>query len=70
MNLADQCFSTSTARRRYIVTEKRSVDYSFDLSVVYPAPPERLTLITCDIPSYDAGNNFYWERLVVVAVPG
>jgi LPXTG-site transpeptidase (sortase) family protein len=51
---------------RYTVNEIRSVSYD-DISVVYPSTDRRLTLITCDIPSYDASTNFYSERLVVIA---
>jgi LPXTG-site transpeptidase (sortase) family protein len=52
--------------RRYIVVNILSVDYR-DVSVVYPTTHNRLTLITCDIPSYVAEQNFYYERLVIVA---
>jgi LPXTG-site transpeptidase (sortase) family protein len=70
VNIGDPIYlNVNGSQRRYIVTEKRSVRFD-DLSVVYPTTSERLTLITCDIPSYDAGTSFYWERLVVVAVPG
>lgn len=51
---------------RYIVTHIHSVDYR-DVSVVYPTDDQRLTLITCDIPSYVADQGLYYERLVVVA---
>lgn len=54
-------------QRRYRVIETKSVAFD-DLSVVYPTTDERLTLITCDVPSYDPNAAFYWERLVVVAV--
>ncbi|MEL6528289.1 MAG: sortase, partial [Chloroflexota bacterium] len=52
--------------RRYIVINVRSVDYT-DVSVVFPTTFNRLTLITCDIPSYVAEQNIYYERLVIVA---
>jgi LPXTG-site transpeptidase (sortase) family protein len=52
--------------RRYLVVNILSVDYR-DVSVVYPTTHNRLTLITCDIPSYVAEQNFYYERLVIVA---
>lgn len=52
--------------RRYIVVNIRSVDYR-DVSVVYPTSHNRLTLITCDIPSYVAEQNIYHERLVIIA---
>ncbi|MCA9894161.1 MAG: sortase [Anaerolineae bacterium] len=51
---------------RYIVTYMHSVDYR-DVSVVYPTRDYRVTLITCDIPSYVAEQGLYYERLVVVA---
>jgi LPXTG-site transpeptidase (sortase) family protein len=54
------------AELRYVVTEIRSVNYQ-DLSVVYPTSTSRLTLITCDIPSYDETTGLYDERLVVIA---
>jgi LPXTG-site transpeptidase (sortase) family protein len=51
---------------RYEVIEVKSVDYQ-DLSVLYPTGENRLTLITCSIPSYVAEQGLYFERLVVVA---
>lgn len=58
-------------RRRYVVINVLEVNYQ-DLSVIYPTLHNRLTLITCDIPSYVAEQNLYYERLVIVAdeVPG
>lgn len=56
----------SDLSERYIVTHIHSVDYR-DVSVVYPTGDQRLTLITCDIPSYVADQGLYYERLVVVA---
>lgn len=58
-------------RRRYVVVNVLEVNYT-DLSVIYPTLHNRLTLITCDIPSYVAEQNLYYERLVIVAdeVPG
>lgn len=56
-------------QRRYIVTNIRTVDFR-DVSVVYPTPYNQLTLITCDIPSYVAEQNWYYERLVVEAQEG
>jgi LPXTG-site transpeptidase (sortase) family protein len=53
-------------QRRYVVVNVRSVDYR-DVSVVYPTSNNRLTLVTCDIPSYVAAENRYYERLVVIA---
>lgn len=51
---------------RYVVINTFSVDYR-DVSVVFPTSQHRLTLITCDIPSYVAEQNWYYERLVVQA---
>lgn len=53
-------------QRRYVVVNIRSVDYR-DVSVVMPTDISQLTLFTCDIPSYVAEQNLYFERLVVVA---
>jgi LPXTG-site transpeptidase (sortase) family protein len=53
---------------RFVIIEIRSVDYR-DLSVVYPTLENRLTLITCDIPSYDASTRSYDSRLVIIAEP-
>jgi sortase (surface protein transpeptidase) len=50
----------------YVVVDVRVVAYN-DLSVIYPTTHSRLTLITCDIPSFEAQSNFYAERLVVIA---
>jgi LPXTG-site transpeptidase (sortase) family protein len=70
VNVGDPVFlNVLGTQRRYVVTNKRTVQYN-DLSVIYPTTSDQLTLITCDIPSYDAASNFYSERLVVVAVPG
>lgn len=67
VNIGDEIFlSDSGVQRRYIVSNVFSVDYT-DLSVVYPTTHNRLTLVTCDIPSYDPNSNWYGERLVVVA---
>lgn len=38
-----------------------------DLSVLYPSNAEQLTLITCDLASYQAENGAYSRRTVVVA---
>ena len=53
-------------KRRYVVVNILSVDYR-DVSVVYPTTFNRLTLITCDIPSYVAEQGIYYERLVIIA---
>lgn len=52
--------------RRYIVVNILSVDYR-DLSILYPTTFNRLTLFTCDIPSYVAEQGIYYERLVIIA---
>ncbi len=48
----------------YVVTEVKIVEAD-DLSVVYPTPTERVTLITCT--GYDFLSNTYSQRIVVVA---
>lgn len=50
--------------RRYKVTEVRTVSPD-DMSVVYPTPDDRLTLITC--ADYDFSQNTYRVRVVVIA---
>lgn len=52
--------------RRYVVSAVRVVRYD-DLTVLYPTPHSRLTLITCDVPSFNPIDNVYYERLVIVA---
>jgi LPXTG-site transpeptidase (sortase) family protein len=52
--------------RRYQVIDKRVVS-PYDLSVVYPTGDDRLTLITCEVSSYDPKSNSYGQRLVVIA---
>ncbi len=52
--------------RRYIVSDIRVVDYT-DVSVIYPTGHHRVTLITCDIPSFQSATGLYGERLVVIA---
>jgi LPXTG-site transpeptidase (sortase) family protein len=51
---------------RYSVTDVRSVDYK-DVSVVYPTDSDQITLITCDVGSYNNRNQQYARRVVVVA---
>lgn len=58
--------SDGNTQRRYVVVNIQRVHYQ-DLSVVYPTSHNRLTLITCDIPSYVQEQNIYYERLVIVA---
>lgn len=55
-------------QRAYIVREIQIVDYR-DLTPLYPTTDQRLTLITCSIPSYVAAQNLYYDRVVVVAYP-
>jgi len=50
--------------RRYRVTEVRTVSPD-DMSVIYPTPDDRLTLITC--ADYDFSQNTYRVRVVVIA---
>lgn len=52
------------AQRRYAVTEITSAAPD-DLTPLYPAQSDRLTLITCD--SYDFLTDSYRERTVVIA---
>lgn len=63
---AEIIVSEGGTERRYRVVEVRTVDYQ-DLSVIYPTSHNRLTLITCDIPSLVPGTNHYQDRLVVIA---
>lgn len=70
LNLGDPVIvMVDGSERRYTVTEKQVVHYD-DLTVAYPSSDNKLTLITCDIPSYDPATQFYSERLVVIARPG
>jgi LPXTG-site transpeptidase (sortase) family protein len=70
LNIGDPIIvSVNGGERRYVVTSKYTVRYD-DLAVAYPTADSRLTLITCDLPSYDSTSQTYTERLVVVAVPG
>jgi LPXTG-site transpeptidase (sortase) family protein len=55
-------------QRAYIVREIQIVDYR-DLTPLYPTTDNRLTLITCSIPSYVAAQNLYYDRVIVVAYP-
>lgn len=50
----------------YRVVDIKTVAHD-DLSVLYPAERPRLTLITCDEPSFDAATGLYDKRLVIVA---
>jgi LPXTG-site transpeptidase (sortase) family protein len=53
-------------RKRYIITQVTTVDM-YNLDPVRPTSDNRLTLITCDVPSYDQATGIYDERVVVVA---
>lgn len=50
----------------YRVVDIKTVAHD-DLSVLYPGDRPRLTLITCDEPSFDAATGLYDKRLVIVA---
>lgn len=52
--------------RRYIVNEVRIVS-EYDIGVILPTSDERITLITCDVGSYDPATGSYSQRLVVIA---
>jgi len=70
LNIGDPVIiNVDSIEHRYIVTDKFTVHYD-DLTVAYPSSDNKLTLITCDIPSFDAKTQFYSERLVVIARPG
>jgi len=70
LNIGDPVIvNVDGGERRYVVTEKLVVNYE-DLTVAYPSGDDKLTLITCDLPSYDPATQFYSERLVVIARPG
>lgn len=51
---------------RYRVTETRTVSAA-DISILYPTNGERLTIMTCDLGSYNASNGSYSGRIVVIA---
>ena len=55
-----------TETREYVVTQAYLVDIQ-DLSPVYPTSNDQITLITCDINSYDSATGEYHKRLIVVA---
>ena len=70
LNIGDPIVVTvNGTERRYLVSQKFTVHYE-DVSVVYPTGSPRLTLITCDIPTWNSGTQNYDQRLIVVAVPG
>jgi LPXTG-site transpeptidase (sortase) family protein len=54
------------ADRHYQVSDIQVVPVD-DISVVMPTDHERLTLITCEIGSYDATIQGYTQRLVIIA---
>ncbi len=70
VNIGDPIIVTDEngVQTQYIVTDIRTVHYQ-DLSVIYPTSERQLTLITCDIPSFDGDSQSYIERLIVVARP-
>lgn len=53
-------------RKRYFVTQVSAVD-RYNLEPVRPTADNRLTLITCDLPSYDSTTGIYDERVVIIA---
>jgi LPXTG-site transpeptidase (sortase) family protein len=53
---------------QYTVSEVYRVN-QYDTTPLHPTHHERLTLITCDIGSYDARTGSYSDRVVVVALP-
>ena len=55
-----------SVNRLYSVVNIQSVN-EYDLSVTLPTADERLTLITCDIGSYNPDTGEYANRLVVIA---
>lgn len=52
---------------QYRIIERFEV-VATDLSVIYPTTDERLTLITCDMASFDATRRNYDQRVVVIAM--
>jgi LPXTG-site transpeptidase (sortase) family protein len=52
--------------QRYVVVKITRV-HPDDLTPVYPALDARLTLITCDVPTYDPATGEYERRVIVVA---
>ncbi len=54
LNIGDPVIvNVDGGERHYVVTDKLTVHYD-DLTVAYPGGDSKLTLITCDIPSFDA----------------
>ena len=54
--------------RHYVVSNTYRVN-QYDLAPIYPTRHEQLTLMTCDLGSYNASNGVYNDRFVVVALP-
>jgi LPXTG-site transpeptidase (sortase) family protein len=54
--------------RHYIVTNTYRAN-QHDLTPIYPTEHEQLTLITCDLSSYNSSTGYYNDRFVVVALP-
>jgi LPXTG-site transpeptidase (sortase) family protein len=63
---SDIALFDGSVNRHYSVVDVRSVS-EYDISVTLPTADDRLTLITCDIGSYDAASQSYAKRLVVIA---
>jgi LPXTG-site transpeptidase (sortase) family protein len=67
VNVGDSVFvTTNGVRGEYRVVETKNVDM-YDLSILNPTGPDRLTIFTCDPLSFDGTD--YQRRDVVVAVP-
>lgn len=54
--------------RHYVVTNTYRVD-QYNLTPLYPTGHEQITIITCDLGSYNSSSGAYNDRVVVVAVP-
>lgn len=63
---ADISIFDGSVEHHYTVTEIRIVPAT-DLSVILPTGDERLTLITCELGSYDEASQTYSQRLAVIA---
>ncbi len=63
---ADITVFDGMTERHYSVTAIQSVS-EYDTSILNPTSDERLTLITCELDSYDSATQEYTNRLVVTA---
>lgn len=63
---AELRLSRGEEERRYVVNEVKIVS-EYDIGVIMPTSDDRITLITCDVGSYDPATGLYSQRLVVVA---